>query len=215
MVNDMIKSDYYDKGTDFSVTDFTKNDYQLWVKYNFEKDNKPQGFKPWVGQLIHKASYDTPETNVIKEFSGVFKIGNQTIGGSIDRLVYDNGLWVVEDLKSQGMYPAKGAFKAVPDYWITQLSIYKYMMSTEYNFKVDTRGVIHQYVMGFQKNKDGMEEYNRLTLQLLTNDEVVTLLKRKVEVAMSEEAPAMDCQIKWQCDYCDYNNNCPYKNSSF
>jgi hypothetical protein len=113
------------------------------------------------------------------------------------------------------MYPAKGAFKTTPDYWITQLSIYRYMMETEYGFKVDTRGVIHQYVMGFQKNKDGMEEYNKLVISLLDNLSVLKLIQKKIAVATSKEAPAMDCQIKWQCAYCSYNNNCPYLNSSF
>lgn len=205
----MIQSDYFDKDVDFSATDFTKPDYQLWISKNKEKnEGVEQGFQPWVGQLIHNASYNHPEKDVIKEFSvqRTFDL-EHTIGGSIDRIEYlGGGLWQIADIKSQGMFPAKSAFKKPKEDWITQLSIYRWLLD-DYNFSVIDKGVIHQYVLGYQKNKDGMEMYNKLEIPLISHDEVEELVKNKIAVATGEEPVSCDCP-SWGCDYCDYTQNC-------
>ena len=213
VINDMIQSDYFDKDVDFSATDFTKNDYQLWVSKHYPKDDEEQSFKAWVGQLIHKASYDHPEIDVIKEFS--FKFIHEfehSIGGSIDRIVrLDNNQWQIEDLKTQGNFPATKAFKEYPDYWSIQLSIYRYAMMKHYGFDVSSVGIIHQYVMGYQKNSKlpEYEEYNRLEVELMSPEETSKFISDKIAIAYNEIAPMMNCITSWQCDYCSYSKACP------
>ena len=213
-INGMVVSDYFSKGTDFSATDFTKPDFQLWVSKNLPKNkNAKQGFAPWVGQLIHKASYDHPEIGVMKELSLVFNLDlDISVGCSIDRVAYIGvGLWRVEDIKTQGMYPAKSAFKQPKQDWITQLSIYRYAL-LKHHIDVTHDAVIHQYVMGFQKNKDGMEEYNELNIELMDRDETEDLMKNKIAVAKGSQPVEVDCP-KWMCEkYCDWNQSCPHYN---
>ncbi len=212
MINDMIVSDYFDKGVDFSGTDFTKNDYQLWVSKHFEKNEEKQGFKAWVGQLVHKASYDFPEIDVIKEFSFKFLFDLEyTVGGSIDRLVrLDNGQWQVEDIKTQGNFPATKSFKETDEKWIIQESIYRYAMEKYYGFDVSYTGIIQQYVMGYQKNSKLPEykEYNKIEIDLMSSEEVEKLMSEKIRIATNEIAPLFNCQ-SWQCDYCSYSQSCP------
>ena len=208
----MIVSDYYDKGTDFSASDFTRPDYQLWVSKNKKKnDDVTQGLEPWVGQLIHNASYNHAESHVIKEFSGsrIFDL-EYNIGGSMDRIAFDEGKWFIEDLKSQGMYPAKASFKKPKIEWIQQLSVYRWILQ-DYKFDVSAVGIIHQYVLGFTKNKDGMERYNKINIRLFTLEETEELIKHKIEVATGAEPVEVTCET-WRCSYCDYSDNCHQSN---
>jgi hypothetical protein len=211
MINDMIVSDYFSKNTDFSSTDFCTPSYQLWVKKNLEKnEDDEQNFKAWVGQLIHKASYDTPEVDVIKEFS--FKVTfdlQHTIGGSIDRLSFVNGMWVVEDIKTMGNFPAQKAFKDGKEEWVIQLSIYAWAMR-RYGLLVSNYGVIHQYVMGYQKNKNSdMQEYNKIIINLMSDSMVEELLHRKISIALGDKPLIVDCPTYLCKDYCSYNKSCP------
>lgn len=205
----MIVSDYFDKSVDFSATDFAKPNYQLWVSKNLPKnENVEQSLEAWTGQLIHKASYDNPEINVIKEFSckRTFDL-EYTIGGSIDRIEYlGGGLWQIADIKTQGMYPAQAAFKQPKEEWKIQLSVYRWILDN-YNFSVVGSGTIHQYVMGFTKNKIGMEKYNKLEVELLSHDEVEELVKSKIEIAHGSEPVSVDCP-SYLCGYCDYTEAC-------
>lgn len=208
MINSMIKSDYFDKQVDYSATDFTKPNYQLWMKKHSDKVESEQGFASWVGQLIHQASYDNPEMEVIKEFSGIRLLDfKHMIGGSIDRLLFDGNSWIIEDLKSQGMYPAKQAFKEPKQDWIIQLSVYRWILRN-YGFIVNDTANIHQYVLGFTKNKDGMEWYNKLTIELLDIKETEELMLHKINEAEQAEAPLCDCEA-WRCGYCEYSSVCP------
>ena len=210
-INSMIQSDYFDKKVSFSATDFTGQDYKLWVSKNLEKNkDDKQGFKAWVGQLVHKASYDTPEIDVIKEFS--FKIVHDlehTIGGSIDRLSYTDDVWVVEDIKTMGNFPAQKAYKDGKEEWVIQLSIYAWAMR-KYGLNVSNYGVIHHYVMGYQKNKNSdMQEYNRIIIDLMDDAQVEDLINRKISIACGDKPLLVDCP-KFLCkDYCSYNQNCP------
>ena len=210
-INDMIVSDYHDKDVDFSASDFCLPDYKLWVKKNLPKNEDcKQNFKAWVGQLIHKASYDFPEIDVIKEFSFKFAYDlDTTIGGSIDRVVYKDGLWEIQDIKTQGMYPAKKSFKEPDEKWITQLSIYRYGL-IKYGFAVSLNATIHQYVMGFQKNKDGMEEYNEIPIRLLETHDVEKLIQHKINIANGDKPLMVDCQPYLCKEYCDYNKSCTH-----
>ena len=208
-INDMIVSDYFDKGTDFSATDFNKSNYQLWMKRNFESDEQEQSLEAWVGQLVHNASYNTPEIDVIKEFScqTMFDL-KYTIGGSVDRLSYDGQQWIVEDIKTQGMYPAKSNFKkGGSDSWKIQLSIYAWILR-KYGFKIANYGHIHQYVMGFTKNKDGMEKYNKITIELYDDELVESLIEEKLRYT-EREPISVDCE-SWACGYCDYTSKCKH-----
>ena len=212
MINGMIQHMYFDKGTDFSASDFTQPSYKMWVKHNCKKnEDDKQGFKAFVGSLIHKASYEYPEVDVVKEFSGVINVSGYTIGGSIDRLAFRDEKWFVEDLKSSGLYPAKKAFKEPSESWTIQLSIYK-LIASRYGFHMAGDGVIHQYVMGFQKNKDGMEEYNKIEIPLMSQDGVISMLKNRIKIAVGTVAPVNDCP-RYLCDsYCSYNKSCPANN---
>lgn len=208
-INGMIKGDYFDKGVDFSATDFCRPSYQLWVSKNLPKnENVEQGLEPWIGQLVHNASYNNPEIDVIKEFSckRVFDL-EYTIGGSVDRLEYlGGGLWQIADIKTQGMYPAQAAFKQPKEDWKVQLSVYRWILD-DYNFSVVGSGTIHQYVLGFTKNKIGMEKYNKLEVELMSHDEVEELVKSKIGIAKGEEPVSCDCP-SWGCSYCDYTESC-------
>ena len=210
-INSMIQSDYFDKGVDFSSTDFTNPDYKLWVSKNCDKnEDDEQGFKAWVGQLVHKASYDTPEIDIVKEFS--FKVTfdlEHTIGGSIDRMAFVNGMWVIEDIKTMGNFPAQKAYKDGKEEWNIQLSIYAWAMR-KYGLSVSNYGVIHQYVMGYQKNKNSdMQEYNRIVIDLMSDAQVEDLLNRKISIAKGDAPLVVDCP-KYLCkDYCSYNKQCP------
>lgn len=208
-INEMIQSDYFDKGTDFSASQFSKPDYQLWVEHNLPENGiVKQGFKAWVGQLVHDASFNHKEINVIKEFSltSVFDL-EHTIGGSIDRLEYlGSGLWQIADIKTQGMFRAQKAFKEPSESWIIQLSIYRWMLK-QYGFNVVRSATIYQYVMGFNKNKVGMEEFNKIEIELLPEEDVEHLIRRKIQVATGHEPASCDCE-SWSCDYCDYTEHC-------
>lgn len=213
MINDMIQHEYHDKGVDFSASDFTLPTYQLWVKTNNQKPEGKQNLQAWVGQLVHKASYEFPEINVMKEYSPVHTIeinGEQvSIGGSIDRVVYNGRKWTIEDIKTQGMYPAKKAFKdGGKDEWITQLSVYRWLLESQ-GFAVNDVGVIHQYVMGFQKNKDGMEDYNEILINLMTVLQTNEMIANKIDIATGDEPVYVDCE-SWRCEsYCNYTDVCP------
>ena len=216
-INGMIQGDYFDKGTDFSASDFVGPLYQLWVKKNFPKNtDEEQGFKPWLGQLIHQASYEHPEVNVVKEFSFVLHHDIDTsIGGSVDRCALDEyGVWHIEDLKSQGNFPAQKSFKEPSDSWIKQLSIYKLGMES-CGFKVSDGAVIHQYVMGFQKKKGSdMKEYNKIDITLMSEADTVDLINTGINVARNSLPPMMDC-AKYLCkDYCSWNQACPSYNQN-
>ena len=211
-INDMIVSDYHDKGTEFSASDFTNPLYKLWVSKNFEKNkDEKQSFKAWNGQLIHKASYDFPEIDVIKEFSFVLTHDLDTqVGGSVDRCTFLNGKWQIEDIKTMGNFPAKKAFKEVKQEWIIQLSIYKLGMESR-GLSVSNFGVIHQYVMGYQKDSKlpDYKEYNRIIIALLSKEETLELIEQGVQVARNSIAPVVDCP-KYLCkDYCSFNKSCP------
>lgn len=218
-INDMIVSDYHDKGADFSASDFTIPTYQLWVKKNCVKnEDDKQSLPAWVGQLVHKASYDFPEVGVIKEFSFVrtLNIGDGeivTIGGSIDRIEYDEyDVANIADIKTQGNYPAKRAFKdGGKEEWSTQLGIYRWG-AEPYGIKACSTGVIHQYVMGFTKNKDGMQEYNKIEIHLDEPHIIEEMMLNKIDIATGEEPLFKDCPV-WMCEsYCSYNQSCPSHN---
>lgn len=213
MINNMIKSDYFDKGTDFSASDFTRPNYQLWVSKHFDKNkDDEQGLAAWVGQLVHKASYDHPEIGVIKEFSPVRYFNGVHIGGSIDRIVYNGyGMWQIEDLKTQGNYPAKKAFKEPDEKWIKQLSIYKWL-AYDYDIECIGEGVIHQYVMGYQKDKKlpEYEVYNKLEIPLMSVENTELMIESKIDIAQSSIPPDVDCPVSWMCEaYCSYSDGCP------
>lgn len=212
-IHSWIQSDYKDKGTDFSASDFSKPNYQLWVSKNFEKNkDDEQGFKACVGQLVHQASCDSFEVGVIKEVSFVSLVGKYTVGGSMDRLAWNKEYsgWQVEDIKTQGMYPAKASFKNNPDSWTSQLSIYAYM-ADDHGIKTLGQGVIHQYVMGFQKNKDGMEEYNKIDVDLyIDHKNTRDMMIKKMDMAKSKTPPDMDCKTYMCADYCSHSNSCPH-----
>lgn len=205
----MIQSDYFDKSVDFSASDFCIPDYQLWVKKNLPKnENVEQGLEQWVGQLIHDASYNNPEINVIKEFSCKRVVDlEHTVGGSIDRIEYlGGGLWQIADIKSQGMYPAQSAYKKPKDEWIKQLSVYRWILD-DYNFNIVGSGTIHQYVLGFTKNKIGMNKYNKLEIELMSHDDTEEMVKSKIAVAIGNEPASCGCE-SWRCGYCDYSDAC-------
>lgn len=213
-INGMVVSDYFSKNTDFSASDFTLPDYKLWIKKNLPKNKDvQQGYKAWVGQLVHKASYDYPETDVIKEFSFNQNIDLQySIGGSIDRVVIDNfNKSTIEDLKTMGNFPATKAFKDGKEEWVIQLSVYSWAMSS-YGFNMNSHGIIHQYVMGYQKNKNLEEykEYNKIKIDLMSKQQTEDMMLKKINVSTQKLPPLLvDCQ-KWMCkDYCDYNKACP------
>ena len=212
-INDMIVSDYFDKGVDFSASDFTRPNYQLWVSRNYDKNkDEKQSLPAWVGQLVHKASYDFPEVNVIKEYSPVVDFGSFTIGGSVDRIVKVGCQWVVEDIKTQGMYPAKKAFKEPDEKWVKQLSIYNFLLQ-RHGFNMASHGVIHQYVMGYQKNKDGMNDYNKIEIPLMTLEETIEMIDNKVDIATADDEPIFKDCPEWMCEsYCSYSQNCPHHN---
>ena len=211
----MIKSDYFDKGTDYSASDFTRPNYQLWVSKNFDKNpDEEQGLAPWVGQLVHQASYEHQEIGVIKEFSPVRYFNGKHIGGSIDRLVYiGDGLWQVEDIKTQGNYPAKKAFKDGKEEWVKQLSVYRWLCD-DYDIAPIVLANIHQYVMGYQKDKklEDYKEYNKLEIELMSLIDTELMIESKMDIAEGDEPIFKDCPV-WMCkDYCSYNQSCPHYN---
>ena len=230
MINKMIKSDYHDKGVEFSGSDFSKPLYQLWVSKNFPKNETTnvlvgteiegeQSFKAWVGQLIHKASYDFPEVNVIKEYSPVTEvyIGNQeyvSVGGSIDRITIDrHGYMQLEDIKTQGNFPAKASWKEPSESWIQQLSVYRYLLECQ-RFKTSDVGIIHQYVMGYQKDKknEDYHEYNKIEIPLMSVSDTEEMIKNKIDIATGDEPILKDCKDYMCKDYCSYNQVCPHYN---
>jgi len=210
-INGMVVSDYHSKGTEFSASDFTRPNYQLWVSKNHPKnEDEDQGFKAWVGQLIHDASYNHAEVDVVKEFSFIYNVDlDAEVGGSVDRCSYSNGKWTIEDLKSMGNFPAQKAYEHGKHEWITQLSIYRVGMESR-GFDMSHDGVIHQYVMGYQKKKGStMQEYNKIDIELLTTDETVQMMRDKIDMSRNKIAPMFDC-MKYMCaDYCSYNKACP------
>ena len=209
-INGMIISQYFDKQVDYSATDFTRPNYQLWAVKNMPNNEDKQGFEPWVGQLIHNASYNYPEKDVIKEFS--FEITYDlewTIGGSIDRIERIDDTWYIADIKTQGMFPAKNAFAKGKDEWVTQLSIYAWAMR-RYGFNVSDTGIIHQYVLGYQKNKDGMDRYNKILIKLHDDDVVEYMIQAKIEASLKEPV-SCDCP-KYLCGYCPVNKSCSRSN---
>jgi len=202
--------DYVDKGTDYSASDFTKPDYQLWIskrKDVYKNQEQEEVFNAsFVGSLIHQNSESVNEVNVIKEFSTIKKINNYTIGGTIDRLEVDskNGQMTICDLKSGGHFPMLQKYKKEEvKEWITQLSVYRWL--TKDLFKIESIGKIYVFVLGYQKNKDNMPPTWTRTLELDTNIE--KLIINKINIAESDVEPKVDCE-SWRCGYCDYRTYC-------
>ena len=64
-----LKCTYLDKGTNFSVSELTKPDYQLWVSHHTKapaEGDKTVGFKSALGSAWHKACEVDNEAGVIK-----------------------------------------------------------------------------------------------------------------------------------------------------
>jgi hypothetical protein len=206
--------EYLDKGTDFSASDFTQPDYYLWIKKRnnvVKNEEKDEVFSPsFVGSLIHQNHESLNEVNVIKEFSTIKKINGYTVGGTIDRLeMYPNGYLTICDLKSGGQYPMLKKFKDGSDDWITQLSVYKWLIDDL--FKVEEYGKIYAFVLGHQKNKDNMPMTWSTTFEL--DKHIDNLMCSKIETAVSDTPPENDCP-KWKCcnQYCDYYTYCQTRN---
>lgn len=202
---------YNDKGTDFSATDFTKPNYQLWMEKNGPKiERNGKVFSPaFVGSLIHKNSEETNEVNVFKEFSTIRELGGHSIGGTMDRLEIDDNVITVADIKTGGHFPMLKKFRDnnVPD-WGKQLSIYRWLISPIFE-NIATVGKVYVFVLGHQRNKDNMPDEWTHHEELLSNESVEAILKEKIEIAKAIEPPEKDCE-KWRCNpkYCDAYNFC-------
>lgn len=205
---------YNDKGTSFSATDFTGPSYQLWMKKNGVKQEETSKsvFGPaFVGSLIHKNSEETNEINVIKEFSTYRTIDGHTIGGTIDRIEVDkdSGTVTVADIKTGGHFPMLQKYRkeSVPA-WHYQLSIYRWLLQDIFD-NITTDGKIYIFVLGHQRNKDGMPMEWTSHEELMSFQETEAYLRMKLAGIQGDKPPSEDCE-KWRCDpkYCDYYNFC-------
>lgn len=204
--------EYVDKGTDYSASDFNKPNYQLWISkridsYKNTVDTDNVFNASFVGSLIHQNSEGVNEINVIKEFSTIKNLNGKTIGGTMDRLEFDNknNSIVIGDIKTGGHFPMLQKYKK-KEYkeWSTQLSVYYWLIKDMF-INVETFGRIYAFVLGYQKNKDNMPD--KWTAVVHLNDNIEKLMLEKINIAESDIEPKKDCE-SWRCNYCDYSTYC-------
>lgn len=219
-----LKSKYLDKGTRFSVSTLTKPNYQLWVSNQLAADDgQPKeditGFKSAIGTAWHSFVEQDNEAGVIKEFTYVTEHNGITIGGTADELMWlpEKGTWQIRDHKTKGVYSAKKFLgvgtKANPnpppdnEKEILQLSIYRWLFKDLFK-NIDDEAVIYLWVMGHTK-REQFPEVSEVPLKLIPLDQIEVYVDNKLQIASSTEAPAMDCNLQWMCDYCNVRDNCP------
>jgi len=217
-----LKSTYLDKGTDFSCSELTKPNYQLWVSHHAEapkEGDKSTSFKSALGSAWHVACEQSNESGVIKEFTYIKNHNGVSIGGTADELMwrYSVGKWQIRDHKTKGVYPAKKFLgigtKANPnptpetEKETLQLSIYRWMFSDLFP-AIDDKAVIYLWCIGHSA-REQFDEVSEVWLDLLPVNITQTYIEGKIATALGDTPPAVDCD-KWMCDYCNVRAACPY-----
>ena len=222
MATRFLKSTYLDKGTDFSCSELTKPNYQLWVSHHCEppkEGNKTVGFKSALGSAWHVACETDNESGVVKEFTYIKEHNGTTIGGTADELMwrYSVGKWQIRDHKTKGVYPAKKFLgigtKANPnpkpdtEKEILQLSIYRWLFSDLFP-NIDDKAVIYLWCVGHSA-REQFDEFSEVWLDLLPTNITQTYIEGKIATALGDTPPAKDCEA-WMCDYCNVRESCPF-----
>ena len=92
-----LVSTYRPKDSEFSATDITSPNAQLWCKINSPKvDNSTAkvGFKSYLGSALHKAVEEVDEDGVIKELSWIRTLPSGIkVGGTTDELRWVGTKW--------------------------------------------------------------------------------------------------------------------------
>jgi len=220
-----LKSTYLDKGTSFSASSLTSPIYQLWVKSHIADNDSgfsksPMvGFKSAIGSAWHAFVEKDNEPSIIKEFSHVKKLGDISIGGTADELMWleDEKKWQIRDHKTKGVYSAKKFLgvgtKANPNPMPdnekerTQLSIYRWLFSELFPNISDT-AVIYLWVMGHTA-RDPIPEISEQPLDLIPVQVIEKQIVDKLAVVADKKEPTVDCETSWLCNYCEYTSLCP------
>jgi len=217
-----LKSQYLDKGTDFSVSELTKPNYQLWVSHHTEKPkegNKLTGFKSALGTAWHTHCETENESGVIKEFTYKKELNGVSIGGTCDELMWRWSInkWQIRDHKTKGVYPAKKFLgigtKANPnpepeqEKEQLQLSIYRWLFSDLFP-AIDDKAVIYLWCIGHSA-REQFPEVSEVWLDLLPVNIVETYIQGKINTALGDKAPKVDCE-GWMCGYCNVADSCPH-----
>lgn len=206
-------------GSNLSVTDLCRPNYQLWVKMNLpDTFEAPKGtaFKSYLGSALHFFIEQIDEDDTIKEFSHLREIDGVVIGGTTDELRWnpETNKWRIGDIKLKGAFPSKKFLgigtKAKPnppkeqDKEIIQQSIYRWLF--EGLFDIQDEGVIYLFTAGHTA-REAFPEKQEVALQLMTIPETQQYIKDKLKAIETE--PAVDCETSWLCSYCDFKDYCP------
>ena len=213
-INQLLKSTYRDKGTNFSVSQLTKPTYQLWVEFHSPKEairEQQVSFKSFLGSAMHLAFENQDLPGVIQEFTWIKELDGITIGGTADRLDwrYSIGKWQLGDYKLKGEYSYKKFIEGERDKEVMQLSIYRWLFDGLFN--IEDRGTIYLFMNGHTA-RSKYPEFQEVYLDLLPINVVESYLRNKIMVATQDTPPKKDCE-DWMCGYCSAKDNCPFMNT--
>jgi len=210
-IEKLLISTYRDKGTTFSASQLTKNDYQLWVEYNAPKEERETltSFKSYLGSALHLSFEQQEFPGVVQEFTWTKNFNGVSIGGTCDRLDYieDRNIWQLGDYKLKGDYSYRKFVEGDTEKEVLQLSIYRWLFKGLFNIADDA--IIFLFMSGHTK-RSKYPEYQEFDITLLEDDVIERYIKDKIDIVTSPEIPTMDCDTNWQCDYCNVCNSCPY-----
>jgi len=210
-INQLLKSTYRDKGTNFSVSQLTKPSYQLWVEYHAPKEairESTVSFKSFLGSAMHSAFEHTDIAGVVQEFTWIKTLNGVTIGGTADRLDwrYSINKWQIGDYKLKGEYSYKKFIEGEQDKEVMQLSIYRWLFDGL--FDIEDKAVIYLFMNGHTA-RSKYPEMQEVWLNLLPVKTIESLITNKIMVATGDKAPPVDCETVWLCNYCSARNYCP------
>ncbi|MCI4436678.1 MAG: PD-(D/E)XK nuclease family protein [Ignisphaera sp.] len=214
-IKQLLKSTYVNKGTDFSASQLTKPKYQLWVEFNSPKDavhSDEVGFKSFLGSAMHKAFEHQNLSGVVQEFTYKKTLGAFSIGGTADRIDFlkETGMWQLGDYKLKGAYSYKKFIEGDDTNEVMQLSIYRWLFDGL--FEIQDEATIFLFMAG-HKSFEKYPEMQEVAIELLPIEDVEAYLIDKIAAATGSSIPELDCNLKWQCSYCDCAAYCPYQKS--
>lgn len=215
-IESLMKSTYRDKGTTFSASQLTKNDYQLWVECHAPKQDRSEeinGIASFIGSGVHLMCETKDINSVIQEFSHVKEFKGVTIGGTCDRLdwIEADQIWELGDYKCKGEYSYKKFKEGDIEKEVMQLSIYRWLYQNMFNISDDA--TIYLFMLGYSK-RSKYGPYEEASIRLVPVEFVEKYIEDKIDVALGDVEPPMDCNLAWQCDYCNVREFCPFLNNS-
>ena len=216
----ILNYDTYVPRGSYGVTGLESPRYKVWV----EKNNPGVDCTPLTSKIdakigtgfhtLAEEAMNNSGMNVVTEMPLNGTIEGYDVGGTCDLVLLDDDeVATVADFKTMKAFPAKKALNGEVDKFIKQLSIYAYLLRQK-GQKVETKGFIYVFVVGWTMRDKAIPRTFRLDLDLMTDEEVEAYVTERIGLLGDGDAPKHDCPV-WQCkDYCGVRDVCPHFNHS-